>query len=211
MTKRIITISRQYGSGGREIGRLVAEKLGIPYYDRNLVNHVAEESGFSKEFIEQSGEHASSTSSLLFNIANSAFGQGLLMGAGGDPLSLSDRVFVAQSNVITKLAEQGPCVIVGRCADYVLRDREDCLNVLIHANDDFREDRIVSLYGEDPLKAKKTLKQRDDKRKVHYKHYTGVAWGLAENYHLTLDSSLIGVEACADMIVAIVRSTEETK
>lgn len=207
MTKKIITISREYGSGGRQIGKLVAEKLGIPYYDRDIVRQVAEESGFSKEFIEKSGEDASTTSSLLFNIANAAFNQSLIMGS--EPLSPTDRVFIAQSNIITKLAEQGPCVIVGRSADYVLRDRDDCLNVLIHADEAFREERIVSLYGEDAAKAKSTLKQRDERRKVHYKHYTGLTWGLAKNYHITLDSSLIGIEASADLIVACVNAAKK--
>lgn len=207
MAKKIITISREYGSGGRQIGKLVAEKLGIPYYDRDIVRQVAEESGFSKEFIEKSGEDAPTTSSLLFNIANSAFNQSLLMGT--DPLSPTDRVFIAQSNVIAKLAEQGPCVIVGRCADYVLRDRDDCLNVLIHADEAFRQERIVSLYGEDAATAKSMLKQRDDRRKVHYKHYTGMAWGLAKNYHLTLDSSLVGVETCAELIVTCVNAAKK--
>lgn len=204
MAKKIITISREYGSGGRQIGKLVAEKLGIPYYDRDIVRQVAEESGFSKEFIEKSGEDAPTTSSLLFNIANAAFNQSLIIGT--DPLSPTDRVFIAQSNVITKLAEQGPCVIVGRCADYILRDREDCLNVLIHADEDFREKRIVTRYGEDTANVKGTLKQRDERRKVHYKHYTGLTWGLAKNYHVTLDSGLLGVEICADLIVTCVNT-----
>ena len=207
MANRIITISREYGSGGREIGRLVAERLKIPYYDRNIVCQVAEESGFSRDFIEKNAEDAPTTSSLLFNIANSAFNQSLVMGA--EPLSPTDRVFIAQSNVITKLAEQGPCVIVGRCADYVLRDRNDCLNVLIHADETFREGRIVSSYGEDAAKAKSTLKQRDEKRKVHYKHYTGMTWGLAKNYHITLDSSLIGIETCADLIVTCANAAKK--
>ncbi len=205
MEKKIITISREYGSGGRRIGKLVAEKLGIPYYDRDIVRQVAEESGFSKDFIEKSGEDAPTTSSLLFSIANSAFNQSLIMGA--DALSPTDRVFIAQSNIITKLAEQGACVIVGRCADYILRDRTDCLNVMIHADEAFREKYIVSLYGEDAATAKSTLKQRDEKRKVHYKHYTGMPWGLAKNYHLTLDSSLVGLETCADLIVSYVKAT----
>ena len=116
MTNKVITISRQFGSGGRTIGKKVAEKLGIPYYDKELVDQVAKESGFSHEFIEEIGEYASVTSSFLFNIAVSAHPMGLI-----DTMSVSDKLYVCQTNVIRDLAAKGPCVIVGRCADFILK------------------------------------------------------------------------------------------
>ena len=115
MTNKVITISRQFGSGGRSIGKAVAEKLGIPYYDKELVDKVAKESGFSHEFIEEIGEYASVTSSFLFNIAVSSHPMGLI-----DTMSVSDKLYVCQTNVIRDLASKGPCVIVGRCADFIL-------------------------------------------------------------------------------------------
>ena len=129
MTNKVITISRQFGSGGRTIGKKVAEKLGIPYYDKELVDQVAKESGFSHEFIEEIGEYATVTSSFLFNIAVSSHPMGLI-----DTMSVSDKLYVCQTNVIRDLADKGPCVIVGRCADFILKDRDDVLNVFIHGN-----------------------------------------------------------------------------
>ena len=129
MTNKVITISRQFGSGGRSIGKAVAEKLGIPYYDKELVDKVAKESGFSHEFIEEIGEYASVTSSFLFNIAVSSHPMGLI-----DTMSVSDKLYVCQTNVIRDLASKGPCVIVGRCADFILKDQPDCLHIFVHSD-----------------------------------------------------------------------------
>ncbi|MCI5976560.1 MAG: cytidylate kinase-like family protein, partial [Clostridiales bacterium] len=142
MEKNIITISREFGSGGRSIGRLVAQKLGIPFYDKELVNQIALESGFAPKFVEDHGEHSPGTS--LFSYAFAPQGvPGVMNG-----LSTADFLWNIQCNVILQLAEKGPCVIVGRNADYILKDRKDTLNVFIHADMDFRADRIVRLYGE---------------------------------------------------------------
>ncbi len=141
--KQIITVSREFGSGGRTVGKRVAELLDIPYYDKELVKKVAVETGFDEKFIEQQGEYASPWKNL-FSYA--------LAGMGGrqpmNGLSTEDFLWVIQCKTILDLADQGPCVIVGRCADYILREREDCLNVFIHANTPFRADRIVRIYGE---------------------------------------------------------------
>ena len=141
MEKNIITISREFGSGGRSIGRLVAQKLDIPFYDKELVNQIALESGFAPKFVEDHGEHSPGTS--LFSYAFAPQGvPGVMNG-----LSTADFLWNIQCSVILQLAEKGPCVIVGRNADYILKDRKDTLNVFIHADMDFRADRIVRLYG----------------------------------------------------------------
>ena len=139
MEKRVITISREFGSGGRTIGHMVAEKLGIPFYDKELVEHIALESGFSPKYIEEHGEHSPSKSLFSYAFAHQTV-PGVMHG-----LSTADFLWNIQCNVILQLAEQGPCVIVGRNADYILKDHKDCLHAFIHASKEFRADRIVRL------------------------------------------------------------------
>lgn len=193
--KSIITISREFGSGGRTIGKLVADRLGYQFYDRELVNKVAERSGFSPEFIEESGEYASARSSLLFAMATA--GQ-----YSADGLSMHDRLYIEQTRFIEELAEQGRCVIVGRCADYILREHKDCLHVFIHADMASRAKRIVERYGEKDKSPEKRLAEKDQKRRVYYKNYTGRNWGQAQNYDLCLNSGVLGEEVCVELIVA---------
>lgn len=194
MEKKIITISREFGSGGRSIGRLVAQKLDIPFYDKELVNQIALESGFAPKFVEDHGEHSPGTS--LFSYAFAPQGvPGVMNG-----LSTADFLWNIQCSVILQLAEKGPCVIVGRNADYILKDRKDTLNVFIHADMDFRADRIVRLYGESEKSPQNRLNEKDKRRKVNYQHYTGRNWGEAKNYDLCLKSSTLGIETCADII-----------
>ena len=200
MTKKIITISRAFGSGGRTIGKEVAKRLNIPYYDKELVDKVAEESGFHADFIEEAGEYAPVTSSFLFNIAVSPNPMAMM-----GTMSMADQLFVCQTNVIRRLADEGPCVIIGRCADYILREREDCLHVFVHADMEHRAERIVRLYGETKQSPQKRLTDKDNKRKVYYRHYTTRNWGEAQNYHLSLNSGLIGVEKCVDIIVDVAK------
>lgn len=200
MDKKIITISRQFGSGGRTIGHLVAQKLDIPFYDKELVDQIALESGFAPKYIEENGEHAPSSS--VFSYAFAAQGiPGYLNG-----LSTADFLWNIQCGVILQLAEKGPCVIVGRNADYILKDRQDCLHAFIHADPAFRADRIVRLYGESEKSPEARLQDKDKRRSVNYHHYTGRTWGAAENYDISLCSSTIGVERCADIIIELVKS-----
>lgn len=199
MSIKVVTISRQFGSGGRTVARLLAEKLGWGYYDKELVKHIAAESGLAESYILDSGEYACSTNSFLFNWAMSAES-----GRNPGTLPVSDQLYIVQNNVIRDLAQQGNCVIVGRCSDYILRDRDDVLNVFFHADTAFRADRIVRLYGETMDKPAKRLKEKDDKRRTYYRHYTGRIWGAAENYDITLDSGRLGVEHCADIVADIV-------
>lgn len=193
--KSIITISREFGSGGRSIGKLVAEKLGYRFYDRELVKEVAKRSGFSPEFIEESGEYASAKSSLLFALATANQ-------YAADALSMHDKLYIEQTRLIEELAEQGNCVIVGRCADYVLRDRKDCLHVFIHADMESRARHIVERYGHTEKSPEKRLTEKDQRRKVYYKNYTGRIWGQAQNYDICLNSGVLTEESCAEIIVA---------
>ena len=206
MSNKIITISRAFGSGGRTIGREVAKRLNIPFYDKELVEKVAEESGFHADFIEEAGEYAPVTNSFLFNIAVSPNPMAMM-----NTMSMADQLFICQTNVIRKLADEGPCVIVGRCADYILRNREDCLHVFIHADMEHRAERIVRLYGETKQSPEKRLAEKDSKRRVYYKHYTNRNWGEAQNYHLSLNSGLIGVDNCVDIIVDVANQLEKAE
>ncbi len=193
MGKRVITISREFGSGGRTIGKKTADRLGIPYYDKELIRKIAEETGFCQEFVEKQGEEASSSNWFFYSLTH-----GQAMGPNGMPMA--DYLWSVQYDIIRKLAEKEPCVIVGRCGDYVLEDREDCLHVFVHAPLEFKKERIIRLYGEREEKPEKRLEEKDKKRKLYYQHYTGRTWGMAQNYHLCLDSSLIGIDNCVDII-----------
>ncbi len=199
MEKKIITISREFGSGGRSIGRRVAQELGIPFYDKELVKQIAVESGFAPNFVEEVGEHSPGRS--LFSYAFSPQGvPGIMNG-----LSTNDFLWNIQCSVILQLAEAGPCVIVGRNADYILKDRTDCLHTFIHADMDFRADRIVRLYGESEKTPQTRLQEKDKRRRVNYQHYTGRVWGQAQNYDLCLCSSALGIETCSQIIVLLAR------
>ena len=192
--KNIITISREFGSGGRTIGKMVAQKLGYDFYDSEIVNKVAERSGFAPAFIEECGEYASAKSSLLFAIVTAN-----QYSAGG--MAMQDKLYLEQANIIHEIAEKGNCVIVGRCADFILRERKDCLNVFICADMESRARRIVERYGHKDKSPEKRLAEKDQKRKVYYKNYTGRPWGQAQNYALCLNSGILGLETCVDMIV----------
>ena len=199
MKKNIITISRQFGSGGRTVGHLVAEKLGIPFYDKELVEQVALESGFAPKFVEEHGEHAPGKTLLAYAFAPQGV-PGVMNG-----LSTADFLWNIQCSAILQLAEKGPCIIVGRNADYILKDRDDVFHAYIHADMDFRADRIVRLYGESEKSPEARLQEKDKRRKLNYQHYTGRTWGAAENYDICLNTAVIGVEEAADIIVSILK------
>lgn len=193
--KKIITISREFGSGGRSIGKEVAQKLGYDYYDKELIEKIAEKSGLSADYIERNGEHSPGT-----NIFSYAF-----VGRNRRGMSVEDYLWNHQREFILSLAEKGNCVIVGRCADYILRERTDCLNVFIHADKEKRADRIVNLYGETDQKPEKRLMDKDKTRSLNYKYYTDRNWGMSQNYHISLDSGVIGIERCEDIIITLAK------
>lgn len=191
MKNRIITISREFGSGGRTIGRQAAEQLQIPCYDHELIDKVAQESGFDKEFIKEKGEYTS-YGNWFANALSDHSARGF---------STQDYLWTIQQKVILDLAAQGPCVIVGRCADYILRDAADCLTVFIHASMDKRAERIVKLYGETSETPIKRLKDKDKRRAAYYRFYTDAEWGNARSYDITLDSGALGIDKCVEILV----------
>lgn len=187
MKNRVITISREFGSGGRTIGKKVAEELGIPCYDSELIQKIALESGFHEQYVKDTGEYASG--GFLSNLTNRAFGP-----------TNEDYLWEVQCKVVTELAEKEPCVIVGRCADYILRDKADCLRVFIHADMEFRAERIVNVYGEREESPEQRLKDKDKRRAAYHRFYTGMKWGHAQNYDITLNSGTLGIDKCVDLI-----------
>lgn len=193
MKNRIITISREFGSGGRTIGRAVAEKLGIPCYDHEIIDKIAEESGLAKEYIKERGEYAST----------GRWWESITSGRDYYGHSQQDDLWNMQTKVIEDLAEKGPCVIVGRCADYILRDKSDCLKVFIHAPLAQRAERIVHVYGESSEAPEKRLIDKDKRRKAYYEMYTDTKWGMAQNYHVSLDTGALTIEKCVDVIVSL--------
>ena len=187
MKNRVVTISREFGSGGRTIGRKLAEELGIPCYDAELIQQLARESGFSEDYIRDAGEYA--PGGYLSLLSNRAFA-----------LTNEDVLWELQYKVITDLAEKGPCVIVGRCADYILRDTADCLKVFIHADMDFRAKRIVEVYGEREQSPEQRLNDKDKRRAAYHRFYTNMKWGHAQNYHICLDSGKLGIDSCVEIL-----------
>ena len=190
MKNRIITISREFGSGGRTIGKMTAETLGIPCYDQELIEKLSEDSGFTEDYIREQDE--SSAHKGWFAIAFS--------GRSLNGVSNQDYLWIIQRSIILELAARESCVIVGRCADYILKDAADCLKVFIHAGFDKRAQRIVSLYGETDVPTQKRLADKDKRRAAYYQFYTDTQWGLARNYHVTLDSGVLGIEQCSSLI-----------
>ena len=197
MEKKIITISREFGAGGRTVGHMVADKLGIPFYDGKLVEDIAKESGFAPKFVEEHSEHSPSGSVFSYAFAPQGV-PGIMNG-----LSTADYLWNAQCNVILELAEKGPCVIVGRCADYILQDKADCLKVFIHADMAFRAHRIVEVYGERDQSPEERLKDKDKRRAAYHRFYTDMKWGHAQNYHITLNSGVLGIDKCVDILAQL--------
>lgn len=194
---KIITISRQYGSGGREIGRKLAEALGIPFYDKEIITRAAKESGFAEAAFEKA--EAKATNSLLYSIAMgmNAYGS---QDMGYAHLSLDDRIYLAQSDVIRKVAEEGPCVIVGRCADYVLKERKDVINIFVWATLPFRVERSVRLDGLDPAKAEDSVLRMDKRRANYYSYHANDKWGKVNNYHLSIQSDYGGIDKTVEVV-----------
>ncbi|MBO5858201.1 MAG: cytidylate kinase-like family protein [Clostridia bacterium] len=194
--KKIITISREFGSGGRTIGKHLAEELGIPCYDSEIIEKVAVESGFAEEYVKDKGEytHPSLLMSLLTN-------RSIYTGPTNE-----DKIWLIQCKVIKELAEKGPCVIVGRCADYILRERDDVMKVFVYADLDARAKRIVDIYGEMEDAPLKRLREKDKRRAAYYHHYTDMDWGTCRNYDVCLNSSYIGIDECVKILKDIAQN-----
>lgn len=193
MNNRIITINREFGSGGRTIGREVAAKLEIPCYDAELIEKLEEATGLSKAYIAERGEYASCGSWLA-----SAFSDRDRNGH-----SIQDDLWQVQRKVILELAENGPCVIVGRCADYILRGVTECLNVFVYSDMEKRASRIVEQYGVRDDSPEKRLQDKDKRRAAYYQFYTGMKWGVVQNYHIALNSGVLGLDSCVKIIAEL--------
>ena len=191
MAKKIITISREFGSGGRFIGEEVAKKLGIAYYDKNIIGQIAEKSGLSQEYIQESAELAPKKGLFAYALA----------GRDITGRSVEDMVYEAQRKVILGLAEKEPCVIIGRNADYILKDRDDVLNVFIHGDMPEKIQRISHLHNVDEKEAVKMMADTDKRRMTNYNFYTEQKWGKASNYTLCLNSSELGYDRCEKIIM----------
>ena len=195
MAKRIITISREFGSGGRFIGEELAKKLGLAYYDKNIINEIAEKSGLSPEYIQESAELSPKKGLFAYAFA----------GRDITGKSVEDMVHDAQRRVILDLTEKESCVIIGRNADYILKDRDDVLNVFIHGNMPEKTQRIIRLYNVDEKKAVKMMADTDKRRMTNYNFYTEHKWGKASNYTLCLNSSQLGYDRCEKIIMECIK------
>ena len=191
MKNRVITISREFGSGGRTIGKRVAAELALPCYDNELLQKIAAESGFQESYIKETGEDAPG------GFLSNAFSH-----RGFSPNN-ADYLWQIQYRIISELAEKGPCVIVGRCADYILRDKADCLRVFIHADLEFRAQRIVQEYGEREESPQQRLRDKDKRRAAYHRFYTDMKWGRAQNYDITLNSGTLGLDQCVKIITSL--------
>ena len=198
--KRIITINREYGSGGYDIGKKLAERIGYEFYDKKIIKHVAEETGFDPKYVEANIEHtpASGFQVLLFQQRKDTFMDGM---------STREFLLSKQREVIRRFAEEGPSVFIGRCADYALRNRTDVFNVFITAPAEFRLNRIATeaSYGVSDRTPEERLKDKDKRRAENYRDRTGKIWGDCRNYHLCLDSSVFGIDRCVEIIEELIR------
>lgn len=201
----IITISRQFASGGRSIGKRVAEALGLPYYDKELITLAAKESGYDEEFFENIEEKANNK---FMYYLSSGFGN---VSSWGTDIALDDKLFLIQADVIRSVAAKGSCVIVGRCADYVLNNNPDCVNIFIYSDIAHRIDRAKNDYHLDAPNLKDAILKSDKKRATYYNYYTDMKWGQMENYHLLLNSDSIGIDNSVELIKRYVQLRQQNR
>lgn len=192
---KVIAISREFGSGGRSIGHLLSVKLGIPYYDSEIVDRMIEKTGFSKEFVNEFSEDALGRTWM----------EAALVMRDTKGSSIQDQLWFIQKDIIKELAHNGPCVFVGRCADYILQQEPEieCISVFIHSSMDDRVERIVERYGETKESPKKRLRDKDKRRSTYYQYYTYTEWGNVHNYMLSLDSGKLGLDKCVELIANV--------
>ncbi len=204
----IITIGRQFGSAGREIGQKVAAYFDIPCYDKELLSRAAKESGYCEEMIETHDERP--TNSFLYNLVMDTYSFGYNASSFMD-MPISHKIFLAQFDTIKKMASEGPCVMVGRCADYALSDYDNCINLFIYGNEDKKTKRIMEKYNLTESKAKDMIVKKDKQRQSYYNYYSSKKWGRADSYDLCINSSLLGIEGTVKLIIQAVEDFEEQK
>ncbi len=199
MENFVITIGREFGSGGMDIGRLLSDKLGVNLYDKELLKLAAKESGLCEEIFHNHDEKP--TSSFLYSLVMDTYSVNGYTASSYLDMPLNHKVFLAQFDAIKNLAKKESCIIVGRCADYALAEHPNCLNVFIHANKEFRIKHLMEEYQWTADKAKDMIQKTDKKRASYYNYYSNKKWGSCASYHLTLDSSQLGFEGCMEMIL----------
>ena len=204
--KTIITIGRQFGSGGREIGEKLAAHFGINFYDKEILSAAAKESGICEEMIKIHDERP--TSSFLYNLVMDTYSFGYNASTYSD-MPISHKVFLAQFDTIKKFASEGPCVIVGRCADYALSEYDNCLNIFIHADEDAKTKRIMEKYNLSSQKAKELIVKKDKQRQSYYNYYSTKKWGRSETYDLSINSSVLGIDGTVDLLIHLIEKFEK--
>lgn len=206
MEKKIITISREYGSGGREIGQMAAKKLGMEFYDKELIDAAAKDIGFPSDLVADREQRL--TNSLLYNFAmGTLYGISYPREPKETELPLTEQIFLAQKKAIVEAAKRGPAVFVGRCADYILKSRPDVLKVFIYADRNVRKRRAVDEYGEIEEYIEEFMHQTDKRRRIHYENYTNQKWGDRGNYDIMLNSGELGIERCISIICEAVKGS----
>ncbi|KIR02231.1 Cytidylate kinase [Lachnospiraceae bacterium TWA4] len=206
MSNIVITIARQYGSGGRTIGQMLAKELGVEFYDRDILKLASEDSGINERLFGQVDEKPNK--SLLSRVINKVY-HGELISPDSKDFSSEDNLFNYQAKVIQELAAEGPCVIIGRCADYILKDQINVVRVFVHAPKDYLIARTLEHQSMNEKEAEKFIEKTDKERADYYKYHTGRNWEDARNYDLCLDSSRLGFEGCVKAIIAYMKVLEE--
>ncbi len=204
----IITIGRQFGSGGREIGEKLAQKLNIPFYDKELLSRAAKESGFCEEMLETHDERP--TNSFLYNLVMDTYSFGYNSSSFVD-MPISHKVFLAQFDTIKKIANEGPCVIVGRCADYALADYTTCVNIFIPADEEHKVKRIMQKYELSEAKAKDMISKKDKQRQSYYNYYSSKKWGRSDTYDLSVNSGKLGIAGTVNLIIQYIENVESQR
>ncbi len=202
----VITIGRQFGSGGREIGEKLAARFGIQCYDKELLTRAAKESGFCEEMLTNHDERP--TNSFLYNLVMDTYSFGYNTSAFVD-MPISQKVFLAQFDTIKKIASEGPCVIVGRCADYALSDFKNSIHLFIYADEEAKVSRISKKYNVSEAKAKDMIIKKDKQRQSYYNYYSSKKWGRADSYDFCINSSLLGIDGTVRLISQCIEDFEE--
>ena len=202
----VITISRQFGSGGHEVGEKLARQLDVPFYDKALIAMAAKQSGLSEEVFANADEKA--TSSLLYSMVMGSYSFGARV-PGINEMPINDKLFIIQSDIIKKAASEGPCVVVGRCADYILREHDNCLNVFVHANKETRIRRSIAKKDCEEKKAADFVTKKDKQRANYYNFYSNKRWDDLQNYDITIDTSRFTLDEAVELLIDAARKLDK--
>ena len=208
MRNLVVAIGREFGSGGKEIGQKLADRLNIKCYDSELLSIAAKNSGFCEEILQKNDEKP--TNSFLYSLVMDTYSFGY-SSSGFTDMPMNHKVFLAQFDAIKKLASEGPCVMVGRCADYALSEYKDCFSVFVHADTDWRINRLSQKHNKTAKEAKDMINKTDKSRSSYYNYYTNKKWGAASSYNLCVDSSKLGIDGAAKAIIQAIEIFDSIK